>query len=310
MLFELLIFIVSLAALSQSSKVAVDKALHLSKFLRISEMAAGFLILSLATTLPEFSVSAIASYENQPSLAMGNAIGSTIANILLIAGIAAFVGGGLALKPIEKKKSVQLLFGAALVLIFLASGLPPQIAGMILLLLFISFVYFTFIGNRIRKEVSESISKKEALFSFLIFALSMLFVFGSSKLVVDSSISLATFFGLSKTFLGATIIAAGTSLPELAVSLSAIRRKRSDVALGNILGANFTDLTLVLGVAILLNPLSASLLSVPLLFVFALLSNAVLFIFLQKEKIGKPQGAVLLLIYALFVLLMGASPKI
>ncbi|MFH0713930.1 MAG: sodium:calcium antiporter, partial [Candidatus Micrarchaeota archaeon] len=309
-LIEGIILLVSLTILAKSSSVVVENAVKLSKFFGISQLAVGFLLLSVSTSLPELSVSVISSTAGKGAIAAGNVFGSNIANILLILGAGAFLYGLKIRKETLKDISLILVLTTVISLyIIFNSSISGQalgaLEGIILLLLFLGYAFYVLRKQPINENGINNVTKKEALYAFLYFSASIAIVLISSSFVVDSAVKLAKIFNIAESFIGATIIAIGTSLPELSIDLQAIRKKHFGLALGDAIGSNMVNLTLVLGTAAIISPIHILLPVFIAALLFAVLANIVLLYFASVNKqLDKFGGALFLLIYALYIIVI------
>jgi len=303
-MFSLLIFLISLSFIAILSDKIIIYTTKLSSYFGLSEISAGFIILSIATSLPELFVSAIASVMNQGGISVGNVLGSNIANLTIIIGLAILLSHKkFVIKSSSQKELVQFLFLSSLIPLFiLQRGSIGPILGLVLLIL---FVYF---GLNISKKAGKIsslgfIRKKDInmiIIKFLI-AIGLLLLF--SKLVVDNGIEIANFIGLPPSVIGATLIAIGTSLPELATTIQALKKHLFEMALGNILGSCITNLTLVLGIASLLSFSPVSTLAAGGILFFVLVSSLTIwYLITTKKYLGRKIALFIIFIYILFVL--------
>ncbi len=297
---SLAILCVFLVVLVKASEAVINKSILVARYLRISELAIGFILLSVATSLPEFVVSVVAALEGQAGLAVGNVFGSNLSNIALVAGIGAMVQA-LRVRKKDLLDLVRVLFITSVLPLVMLTSDFGRYAGIVLLLVFVGFVHFI-LQRGIATQSDGKAEPGQAVFATLALLAGIATVIVSAKFVVDASVDLAIGIGVSKAFVGATAVALGTSLPELAVTLQALRKKAHGLALGNLLGSSITNLTLVLGAAAIINPLAANLATVFNLVVFALIANLVMWFFLQSGRsIGRNEGIVLVGVYAVFL---------
>ncbi|MCX6772549.1 MAG: hypothetical protein NTV88_02145 [Candidatus Micrarchaeota archaeon] len=306
---DIVLLVVFTLVLAKSAQIVVEHADKLSKFFGISTLAIGMLLISSITTLPELSVSIISSAAKQGDIAAGNAVGSVICNMLFILGLGAFLYG-FKVEKNEKNDAVLLAVTVAIICAYVLvrtlviGGAIGFWEGAILLLIWAWNALRLMTRRKVeeRRERGAIIEKSEGLKSFLVFVAGVAVVLVSAAVVVDSAVHVADDFGLAKGFIGATIIAIGTSLPELSIILQAIRMKKYGIAVGNAVGANMADMTLVLGVAVIMNPISAAGGVLVTAFVFGIITNAAfLYFVLTKGKFGKREGAILLLLYAIYL---------
>jgi len=308
---ELATLVVSTIVLSKSSSFVIDNATVIAKFFKISQIAIGLLLIAVSTSLPELSVSIMSSMAHEGAISAGNVFGSNIANILLILGIGAFINGFY----VSRKNLVDIALALLLttiisIYIIFHSQVSGNALGLVegLVLLAIACWYcFQILEKRGEAHPSEGpeITRKEGLKAFLLFFLGIILVLVSSSFVVSSAITLAETLGLAKSFIGATIIAIGTSLPELSIDLAAIRKKNFGLALGDAIGSNVVNLTLVLGTAAVISPIVIQLKVFIAALLFAVVANMVFFyIAAVKREFRRTDGFVLLSMYALYLIVI------
>jgi cation:H+ antiporter len=310
--FEIVALLVSLAVLAKSSEVVVSNAAKLSVFFGISQLAIGFMLLAICTTLPELSVSVISSSAGQGEIAAGNVFGSNIANILLILGIGALAYGFKISKADIRDISIVLVVTTVLsayiiyASLFGSRGLSYR-EGTVLLAGFGLYAYYILSKKKFEDGIVENVSKREAMGAFLMFFGSILVVLLSAGIVVQSSVQIANDLGLAQSFIGATIVSIGTALPELSIDLQAIRRKHYGLAIGDAIGSNMANLTLVLGTASVINtiPIVLPIFTVALL--YAIVANVLLFYIAAVDKrLHTVGGALFLATYVVYLALMFA----
>jgi len=242
-----ILFIIGLFLLIKGADLLVDGSASITKKLNISSIVIGLTIVAFGTSAPEFIVNIFASVQGNSEIAVGNILGSNIANILLILGISAII------YPITAKKNtvlkeIPLSLLAAVVLGLMANDMIidgagfsgiTRIDGFILLSFFIIFLYYTF---GITKSDEDIVEEEIKVFSyskaiiFILLGLAGLVIGG--KWIVDGAIKIAEILNISQSLIGLTIVAIGTSLPELATSAIAAYKKQSDIAIGNVVGSN------------------------------------------------------------------------
>lgn len=282
--------------------------LTISRAFGLSEMAAGFILLSITTSLPELSVSTVAALAGEGGLSVGNVLGSNIANLTIILGLAILIAGKtINIKGQSQKELVQFLFITSIIPLFIVQrGTLGTWLGVILLIL---FVYFAVTISRNADTISspeEPIlpNKRENLpRTGLKFLLGVALIIILSTFAVDSSIEIAKFIGLPTSIIGATIIGLGTSLPELATTIQALKQGLYSMALGNLLGSCITNITLILGVSALLSTSEVNIVAVQTLMFFVLVSLLTVWYMVgSNEKLTKRGALLLCLIYIAFIL--------
>ncbi|MFA5240138.1 MAG: calcium/sodium antiporter [Phycisphaerae bacterium] len=261
------LLIIGFALLIKGAALLVNGASSIARIFNISDLVVGLTIVAFGTSTPELFVNIFASIEANSDIAVGNVVGSNIFNILVILGVSSLIF------PLTVTKGtvwieVPLTLLAALLLGLLANdrfliktdfrGLS-RIDGWIFLTCFAIFLYYIFrIARKKEKSDDTSLAKKQYGLAKSIFIIAGGFVclFLGAKFVVDSAVTLAVMLGVSQSLIALTIVAAGTSLPELATSAVAAYKKNSDIAIGNIVGSNIFNIFFILGVSTLISPIT------------------------------------------------------
>jgi cation:H+ antiporter len=279
--------------------------LAISKALGLSEMAAGFILLSVTTSMPELSVSMVASLAGEGGLSVGNILGSNVANLTIILGLAILLSRKeIMIKSQSQKELVQFLFISSVIPLFIVQrGSLGMMLGIILLIL---FGYFTVTISRKTSTTTldEKIKQEGNIVVVCIkFFVGVILIITLSKFAVDSSVDIADFIGLPTSIIGATIIGLGTSLPELATTIQALKQRLYNLALGNLLGSCITNITLILGVSSLLSFSEVNVVAVQSIMFYVLLSSlSVWYMVGASEHITKKGAIFLCLIYGVFIL--------
>lgn len=310
MLMQFLLFVVGFVVLIKGADFFVDGASSLARNFKISKMLVGLTIVSFGTSAPEFAVSVQAMLSGSGDIILGNVIGSNILNILLILGVSALVHD-LKVKNDTVKREIPivlLLTSAFIVLMYdslfgVGENTITRGDGMVILLFFSIFLYYLFFMMRHRKN--EESSDKEIVFSLrksLIFSiLGIVATVIGSNLVVESATVIAKEVGISERIVGLTMIALGTSLPELVTSIVATKKGEYDIAIGNVVGSNIFNIGIVLGLPVVLfgNISVGTFHVIDLVFLF--LSTFALLIFSGNDyKIRKQEAVLFLLMFILY----------
>lgn len=265
MLLPIVAVVLGLAVLVWSADKFVDGAVGVARFFGMSTLLIGMVIVGFGTSAPEMVVSALSAMENAPELALGNAYGSNIANIALILGVTALISPVI-VKREALKRDVPILIGVtAVAIIQAADGSISRLDGVVLLLLFAGIMGFN-IWSELRAKKKSSALEKEAedgdesgkaslpkSIAWLLLGLTLLVL--SSRCLVWGAVSIAQALGVSDLLIGLTIVAVGTSLPELASSIAAARKGENDLAFGNIVGSNLFNTLTVVGIASTISPM-------------------------------------------------------
>jgi len=303
-----ILFAIGFVLLIKGAQWLVSGASAIARRFGLTDFVIGLTIVSLGTSMPELTVNLMASVSGSAGLAIGNVLGSNIANVLLILGATAVIAN----LPIHRNtvlSEIPFSLAAALLVGFLANadvfGAPKpellldRLDGGIILFFF--GLFMVYIAGLPREEAEETGRKPAASLTrdVLLTAAGIIGLFLGGKWVVEGAIQLARLFGMSETFIGLTVVAVGTSLPELVTSMLAARKGSTDIAVGNVIGSNIFNLLLILGISSLVRPLAFDLASnIDLLVI--LFSSSLLILFLaigRKLVIGRWEGVILLLLY-------------
>lgn len=303
--------IAGLFILIKSADLLVAGAVSIATRLRVSNLIIGLTIVSFGTSLPELVVNITASIDNTPDIAIGNILGSNVANILLILGCTAVVANvGLSKSTVFSELPFSLI--AALLLGFLANanlfdtgeGLSlSRWDGIILIGFFVLFMFYVI--SMSRQETPEipneaGLTQKKAIL-FLVLGIAGLFVGG--KMTVIGAVELATLAGFSATFIGLTVIAIGTSLPELITSVAAARKNNAEMAVGNVVGSNIFNILWILGFTSIIKPLPFTVVNnFDILIIIG--SSSLIFIFIviaRKYLLTRMAGIIFILLYLAYL---------
>lgn len=312
MLIEVLLFIVGIVVLLGGADILVKGSAKLARSIGISPLIIGLTLVAFGTSFPELSVSVIAALQHNSDISLGNVIGSSIANIGLIIGLAAL------LFPLKVGKSTIffespfMIFSSFLLFLFGYFALGPGISrfeGIVLLVFFLIFLGYIYYMSSLQNKGTKLYKEYEAEYTghakiwkpSLMVIFGLVGVIGGAKLMVDSAVLIATAFGVSEAVIALSIIAVGTSLPELVTSVMAAYKKEPDIAIGNIVGSNIFNILLIIGVSSTISPLQVSasmFVDMIMMLFFAVIF--LLFAFAKKE-ISRAAGAAFLLSYILYI---------
>jgi len=324
-LFSIIFLVLGILILMKSADWLVSGASSIAEKFKVSPMVIGLTVVAFGTSAPELVVSLTSAFSGNTNLALGNIIGSNIANILLILGASALLCP-LVVQKNTVWKEIPMSFLGALVLFVLALqniiddgsifNIPlsgPEIVGsitrsngIILLAFFIIFLYYTFGIAKVSADSEPEIEQRKTWVSVLLITAGLGGLILGSKLLVDSGINIAKAFGVSDILIGLTLVAVGTSIPELVTSLVAASKKKIDLAVGNVVGSNIFNIFFILGVTSLIRPLPLPAANVADIFVL-FLTTILLFVFLfirQKHVITKLEGSLMLVSYAVYIVFL------
>ena len=296
-------FILGVVLLFKGSDILVDGTVKVAAQLGISALIISVLLVGFGTSSPEFAISVGAAAQGQSDISLGNIIGSCIANLFLVLGISAII------RPIDVGKGIirremPIMLGATIILFISAYvGLLDDyriIGGILFLILFITFIWF-FIRCAKKERNIEKINKKDKkLKNIICIFLGIAAVVIGAYFLIESSVTIAHIFKVPEFVIAASIVAIGTSLPELVVSAMAAYKGESDVAVGNVLGSNVFNILLILGFAALFVPLFAYE-SIDTLLILLIINFAMIPIIYTKNKITRIEGIFMVIFYFIFI---------
>jgi len=293
--------IISLFILIKAADFFTEYSEKLGLAFGISPFVIGITIIALGTSLPELASSAFSVYKGSTEIVAANVIGSNIANVLLVIGLAAVF----AKKILEPSKKILddngvLLIGSTFLISFVCfNGEITFIEAIFLFLGYVTYIVYSLLEHK-----KDKTKKKKSKISFKIPAmilLSAVFIYLGAENTIDSLLYLAELLGISTAVISLTVVALGTSLPEAVVSVSAARKGKYDIALGNIIGSNMFNVLLIPGILALFSKLVVSIETIQIGISFLILSTIIFLFSLFNNKISKGEGFMFLLIYLLFI---------
>jgi cation:H+ antiporter len=312
LLGNVIILIAALAALSKASDLTITHSINVASVTGLGKTTIGFILVAFSTSLPELFV-AIFSVLNPDNVgvSIGNVLGSNIVNICLILGVCFLL---ISLKFPEKTRVLPKMakedLGSLYFGLFIASIVPltliyigyaSRFIGVKLLAIFIYYM-FQLSKARTPTEQSPSGTEKNRLRKYVtLTVLGAVGVVVSAYFIVESASFLAAGVGIPPVVIGATVVAFGTSVPELSTSFDAVKKGHVELALGNIIGSCFMNITLILGITLVASHLTINMSAFSNVALFSLLTNLLLWYFLSNERIGRREGMVMLFLYALFL---------
>ena len=307
MVLQILLLISGLLLILFGANWLVDGSTSIARKTGISEFVIGITIVGIGTSTPEMVVSYFAAFQGQSEIALGNVIGSNIFNILMILGITTLI------KPVTMSREnrlkdipMNILVTGALLILWLAHSILgigqnqiSRLEGLLMLIAFVAFLWMMFrSGNDNTEEENEEIKTFSPAMAVIMIIGGLACLIGGGRVFVNSATAIAHYLNLSEKFIAITIMAAGTSLPELATCIVAARKGRNQMALGNVIGSNISNILLIVGGAALISPLSLSGISY-MDFAVVMISSIVLLISaytFQKERIDRIEGMFFILI--------------
>ena len=300
---DIFIFIVAMAALIYGADFIIEQSEKIALHYNISSFVIGATLVALGTSLPEMAVSMSASMKGSADIAVANVIGSTIFNISLVLGVVFLIAKNV--KPTRDLFAKDSAWSLFPILAFILMGIDGKINfvdGILFLVLMAGYLMFLISDNAI-EEIDEEIAKEKFAWgkTSALLLVGFVFVVGGADFAIDSASNIAREFGISEWVIGLFLIAFGTSLPELTISIKSAMNNNTDLAIGNIIGSNVANFTMVLGLSSLINPLNVDL-SANFFDITAAVIASLMLVFITANKLyNKSAGIALMVILALVV---------
>ncbi len=338
MITNILILLIGLILLVKGSDYFVKSASSIAKKIGVSEFIIGLTLVAVGTSIPELASSVAASLAHSSGIVIGNVVGSNIANIALIVGCATLLAVVKTDTEMLKRDGYIMMFAAVLFFVFAFDLQLSKIDAIILLLFYVAYIFFLFedkskydgkfyfkefvtyflkfkyvvsINQRVKtgidkrnsgKRTSNILNSIDLKKDILTLSLSVIAVIFGAKYFVEEAIFFAQIFQIPDTFIGVTLVAVGTSLPELMVTVSAARKGYGNIAIGNVIGSNITNIFLILGISSLIFPLEITQFSITFTIPFMIFISLILLWFISTHwEIRRKEGIALILLYALFL---------
>ena len=303
------ILLVGFVLLIKGADFFVEGASSVAKILKVPAIIIGLTIVAMGTSLPELAVSVTASLSGNNALAVSNVVGSNLFNLMVVLGASALMNPIIVGKETIKK---DYPFSVACAILLLVLGIIGMelgfVDGVILLVIFIGFILYQVFGALSARKAGKEEEAEEEDIKVIPFWLSLIYIVGGAvaikfggDFVVNSAVTIATALGLSQTLIGLTIVALGTSLPELATSVVAAKKGELDMAVGNVVGSNIFNILMILGVASFFSPISfltENIIDIVILLVFSLITWLLCW---TKGKLEKKEGFLMIALYVAYV---------
>ncbi|MFZ7275283.1 calcium/sodium antiporter [Avibacterium avium] len=314
MFLSFLAILAGLAILVWSADRFIDGAASLASYLGMSPLLIGIVIIGFGTSAPEIIVSALSALNHSPGIALGNAYGSNITNIALILGVTAMIKPIMVNSQVLKKELPVLMLVTLLSAFLIYDATISRLDAVILLAVFTLYMGWTIwqgtrhSGDSLEQDINDELKEKSQMplkTAVLWLVIGLALLMASSQLLVWGAVNIATYLGVSDLIIGLTIVAIGTSLPELAASIMAARKNELDLAVGNIIGSNLFNTLAVVGIAGAISPIQATpeVFNRDMLVMIALTGLLFLFGYGFKRKngrINRVEGLVLFLCYVAY----------
>ncbi|MDA3909333.1 MAG: calcium/sodium antiporter [Sulfurimonas sp.] len=303
---DFVIFMAAMSALIFGADFIIRESERIALHFKISHFVIGATLVAFGTSLPEMAASMMASGQGKSDMAVANVVGSIIFNITMVLGIVFFISKKMYPKRnLFAQDSAWVIIPLVIFFIMVQDGVISRVDGLLYLLLMVSYLIFLFTDSKedLGDEIDADLIKdkfnwgKTALLLFIGFALTI----GGASFVVESGTNIAREFGVSEWVIGIFLISLGTSLPELVVSLVAVKKGNAEMSIGNIIGSNVANFSMVLGGASLINPLTVDLLATKFDMLIMIAASIALLFILANKLYNKAGAIFLLIILALFI---------
>lgn len=311
MFIKTILFLIGFVLITKGADIFINCTVDIGKKTKISEIILGATIVSFATTLPELTVSLFASLDGHTTMSLGNAVGSIICNTGLVLGLVAFISPFSVDKKMFFSKSVLLLICVILLLLLGIDKSITQTDSIVLLAMLAIYMYSNYRsvvekGSKSRVNNTSKVKGNNNLGEWiriaLLFALGLIMMILGSRLLVDNGVIIAEWIGVPQGVISLTVIALGTSLPELVSSLTAIKKNHHAISVGNILGANILNIVSVIGISSIPNdiPILSQNMRIDFPFMIVLLLILILPT-IKKNKLYRFQGLIMLIVYLIYI---------
>jgi len=303
---DFVIFVISMAALIWGAEVIIKESERIALHYNISEFIIGATLVALGTSLPEMAASISASFKGQSEMAVANVIGSNIMNIAMVLGLVFLIATKIAPdRDLFGKDSAWLLFPVIIFPLMVMDGSLSRVDGFLLFAMMGAYVLFLIQshGEEEIAEIDEELKKEPfrwgRTLGFLVAG--FVLVVGGADFAIESAANIAKSFGISEWIIGLLLIAFGTSLPELVVSIKAARKGKADMSIGNIIGSNMANTSVVLGSAAMTKPLSINL-ATSSFDILLMIGVTLMLVFITANRLySKASGVMLLILLAIFL---------
>jgi len=303
---DYIVFLVAMAALIYGADFIIKESERIALHFNISHFVIGATLIAFGTSLPEMAASMVASYHGKSDMAVANVVGSIVFNITLVLGIVFMIAKSM--KPnrdLFSMDSAWVIVPVVIFYIMIQDGEISRFDGILFLLMMVSYLMFLFSSSKddIEGEIDEDLQKEKFQWgkTALLLTIGFLLTIGGANFVVESGTNIARSLHVSEWLIGLFLISLGTSLPELVVSLVAVKKGNAEMSIGNIIGSNVANFSMVLGGSALINPLTINLEATSYDFLILASASIALLFILANKIYNKAGGIFLLTILALFI---------
>jgi cation:H+ antiporter len=303
---DFIIFIVAMAALIYGADFIIKESERIALHYKISHFVIGATLVAFGTSLPEMAASVMAAYDGKTDMAVANVVGSVMFNITMVLGVVFLIAKSMnPNRDLFAKDSAWILFPVIVFFVMIFDGEISRFDGMLFLFLMVAYLLFLFTDAKedLVGEIDTDLGKETFAWgkTALLLAVGFFLTIGGAHFVVESGSSIARMFGVSEWIIGLFLISLGTSLPELVVSIVAVKKGHADMSIGNIIGSNVANFSMVLGSAALVAPLSIDLEATRYDMMLMGVASLALLLILANKLYNKSAAILLLILLALFL---------
>lgn len=309
MILSILLLVGGFYLLVKSADLFVDSCSNIARALGVSSLIIGLTIVAFGTSAPEAAVSVIASINGKNDISLGNVVGSNICNLLLVLGGSALFGKLTARKKIIFRDMVYSIFSYIVLLILVSeffisgkdTGVLTRTNGLILLCFLAIYLYALIFDAKKSSKIVEE--KGEFKFKDIIFCIcGLIGIVLGGQFVVNGATEIAKIIGISDNVIALTVVAIGTSLPELVTSIMAVRKGETDIAIGNVIGSNIFNIFFILGLSSVVSPITFGIESFIDIIIMLLVAILVFSLVLKNYRIGNKKGPFMILLYFIYII--------
>jgi len=314
-IMNLFILFVSILGLYYGSVFLIKGSVIIAERFNISKMAIAVTLVSAGTSMPEFFVSFIGGLKGSDNIAVGNIVGSNITNLLIILGVSGLISPIIISKTVLKRDYPIVVFVSILLFFMIGDGIISRIEGIILTIFFILYIYlyskvFKSVDTTELAKIEDELKKVSPYKGFIEAIIGIILLYISSEALIYSSVNIAKIIGVSETVIGLSIVALGTSIPELFTSAIAAFKKEPEIALGNVIGSNFVNITMILGLTSLVKPLNVDSSIINRDIFIMIFIYLIPIIPIIKNRLGRFWSSILSIFYIVYILVIYGVFKI
>ena len=303
-----LFLILGFLMLFYGGNLLVDGSVAVAKRLGVSPLLIGLTLVGFGTSTPELTTSLIAAFNGNDGISVGNVVGSNIANILLVLGVAAVISPVLVQLKSFRRDAYFLVLSSLLLLVGGFLGRIGFLLGSIMTAGLFFYVWYSYVMDKKEQKEKQVKPENTSLIKNLSIALvGIALTILGAKFLVNSSVKLVTDWGINEAFIGLTIVAVGTSLPELATSVISAIKGHNDVAFGNVVGSNIYNALFIMGLTGMIRPVQVQFSMLGDILIMIVVTGLLIYIAFRYQKFSRLSGSVFLILYALYLVYLGVN---